>query len=245
MIIKPFSAWSPELAADFIEEFEGRKLEAYNEILDLDSLPNEHWKAIPGYNGNYQVSDLGRVKSVGRYVERSIAQQKVWRNEKILKQSFQNNYLAVGLSFNGVHKSHHVHRLVAETFIPNHGNKPQIDHINGIKTDNRIENLRWATAKENCNNPLRLEKFCGENNHFYGKHHSEASIQRIKESLKDRDFSGAKNPASKKIRNIETNEVFLTVKEAGASVGVSDNSIRNSIKRHHKSAGYHWEYVND
>lgn len=69
-----------------------------------------------------------------------------------------NGYLEYVFSINGENKYVTVHKLVAETFIPNLDNKPCIDHINTIKTDNRVENLRWVTHQENMLNPLTYEK---------------------------------------------------------------------------------------
>lgn len=67
-------------------------------------------------------------------------------------------YYQITLKNNGNIRREYVHRLIAETFIPNPENKPQIDHINGDRTDNRVENLRWVTAKENINNPIAIER---------------------------------------------------------------------------------------
>lgn len=118
-------------------------------------MENEIWKPIKGYEGLYEVSNLGRVKSLER-VRPNMS--KGLYKERILKnQISRGGYHKVALLRNeGKMKLYSVHRLVAEAFIPNPFNKPCIDHINTIKTDNSIENLRWATWKENINNPLTL-----------------------------------------------------------------------------------------
>jgi len=117
----------------------------------------EVWKDVVGYEGLYQVSNLGNVKSLGNEFS---------RKERLLKLSFQSKgYLTVVLQKDAKRKMVLVHRLVAEHFIPNIYNKPQINHINGIKTNNRIENIEWVSHRENLdhaiNNDLILK---GEKN---------------------------------------------------------------------------------
>lgn len=119
----------------------------------------EIWKDIEGYEGLYQVSNLGRVKSLERVVDNPKGGVRTLR-EKILKQHYDNNgYLTVTLYNNCKKKGFKVHRLVAEAFIPNPLNKPQVDHINTIRDCNNINNLRWVTGKENVNNTTSKENY--------------------------------------------------------------------------------------
>ena len=99
----------------------------------------EYWKNIKGYEGLYQVSDCGRVKSL--------------ISNKILKQVVNKStgYSQITLHKNGEVKTFSVHRLVALAFIPNPDNLPQINHKNEIKTDNVVENLEFCDATYNCN----------------------------------------------------------------------------------------------
>lgn len=117
----------------------------------------EIWKDIKGYEGLYQVSNLGRVKSLERV---DAMNKKV--DAKIMSQTDNGNgYLYISLHKNGKRKVMGVHRLVALTFIPNPNNKPQVNHIDEDKTNNRIDNLNWMTGKENSN---------------YGNHNKNSSL---------------------------------------------------------------------
>ena len=115
----------------------------------------EVWKAVTGYEGLYEVSNLGRIRSLDREVERidRWSQQitLIKRQGCIMDPytTLKGGYLRIGLSKNGDQKNHLIHRLVATAFIKNQENKPQINHINCVKTDNNVDNLEWNTNTEN------------------------------------------------------------------------------------------------
>lgn len=110
----------------------------------------EVWKNINGYNGLYQVSNLGRVRSMPRVINRSIGT--CVTKERILKTfQLKGGYVNVMLRINGKSVNHNVHRLVAETFIPNiNPNYDCVNHIDGNKANNRIDNLEWCNHSINC-----------------------------------------------------------------------------------------------
>jgi hypothetical protein len=113
----------------------------------MEKNETEQWKPIVGYEGQYEVSNDGRVKSLK------------FGREKILRgHTKKNGYQQIALSKNGVVITKLVHRLVAETWIPRVEGKDEIDHINGIRDDNRAENLRWCTHTENLDFELTKQK---------------------------------------------------------------------------------------
>lgn len=100
----------------------------------------ETWKAVVDYEGLYEVSDQGRVKSVGTRISSRIMR---------LQTRKRDGYVVVSIGPAAARKNAKVHRLVAEAFLPNPEALPDVDHRNGDKADNRVENLRWATKSTN------------------------------------------------------------------------------------------------
>lgn len=113
----------------------------------------EIWKDIEGYEGIYKVSNLGRIKGLPYLKEGFIKRQLNERQKNFY--TTHKGYLEVVLSNRGIDKRYSVHRVVAKTFINNTENKPQVNHKNGIKTDNRVENLEWTTNLENQRHSYR------------------------------------------------------------------------------------------
>lgn len=114
----------------------------------------EVWKDIKGYEGYYQVSNLGEVRSIGHK----------WQRKGIhkikLHQNHDAGYLLADLHKNGKYKSYMVHRLVAQAFIPNPDNKPEVNHKDGNKKNNNVENLEWNTKSENCVHRCKVLGLC-------------------------------------------------------------------------------------
>ena len=195
---------------------------------------NEIWETIPNFDG-YEVSNLGRVRSF-----------KQSRKGHVLKPRpfFKgNDYLGVSLCLNGKVEVRLVHRLVAEAFIPNPLNKPMVNHINGIKTDNRVENLEWVTVSENhCHAyAIGLRNARGENN-GQSKLTNE-QVRYIRENSKHLtqvQLAVMFNVGATTIHNVQTGKSYQdaggTVREARAckhTPRVPDN-VRSEIRRLYK-----------
>ena len=126
----------------------------------------EQWKDIVDYEGVYQISNLGRFKSLREHKTTKWPRKKKM-TDRIAKVSFdKNGYLRTGLYRNKTAKTVKVHRLVAIHFIPNPENKPEVNHKKGIKTDNRFFMLEWNTVPENNQHAIDtgLIKVKGEDN---------------------------------------------------------------------------------
>ena len=195
----------------------------------------EIWKDIEGYEGLYQVSNFGKVRSVDRYNSRGC-----WIKGCIIEPTNCKGYLQIVLFLNGKKSYYYIHRIVAEAFLPNPDNKPEIDHINTDKTDNTVclnedgsvnyekTNLRWVSHKENMNNPLTRKK---QSTRFKGK-------------------IGHNTPASKIIAQLDKNgkllKVWLCAMDAVRQEGYTQEHISSCCKgtlKTHK--GYKWQYIDD
>lgn len=106
-------------------------------------MSKEIWKPIKDYEGFYEVSNLGRVRSVRRNIVMSGVKRK-------------DGYVSYNFVRDGITRGKLVHRLVAETFIPNHQNKPEVNHIDGNKQNNNVKNLQWVTPSENQRHAIEI-----------------------------------------------------------------------------------------
>lgn len=134
-------------------------LEFINDSTDLD---NEIWVPVIGFKG-YKISNFGRVKSLNK-------QRNNYKDTIVKQYKDRNGYIRVHLFKENKNKEISLHRLVALNFIPNKDNKPQVNHKDGIKTNNSVDNLEWMTAKENMIHAFenKINKNFGEK-HYYSK----------------------------------------------------------------------------
>ena len=173
-------------------------------------MQNEIWKNVPGFPG-YQVSNTGRVKSFRSGV----------RVLKACKDTY--GYLTVVLCDGTRRRTKTLHRLVALAFIPNPDGKPEIDHINRIRTDNRAENLRWVTRKENAHNPLTMREY--------------KKMTHIYSALDKR-----RKPVYQMADGMIVAE-FDCIRDAERATGISHQNIASVLRgRSRVAGGYGWEY---
>ncbi len=181
----------------------------------IENLPGEEWRDIEGYEGYYQVSNKGRVKSLERIDSNNHPVK-----EKILKQCFTNcGYLRVGLRKDGKLKLFLVHRLVAEAFIPNPNDFPCVNHKSERKTENNVKNLEWISVKDNNNFGTRNERMSK----------AKTNNPKISTPIKCFDFK----------TNEET--IYPSIMEAARNFNVSSSSIYNSLK--HNKSPYKNRYI--
>lgn len=165
-------------------------------------MENEIWKDVPNYEGYYQVSNLGNVKSLSRIISNGTG--KVITKEKYLVPNvLAKGYLQVTFYKNRIRKCYQVHRLVALIFLDNPNNYPQINHINGNKKDNRVENLEWC---DNSMNQIHAWKIGLQKPHHCGGGapkkkvallDSNGDIERVFDSIREASiFMGCKTPAN-------------------------------------------------
>ena len=185
----------------------------------------EIWKDIKSYEGLYQISNTGKIKSLERYKDNHSKKQLV--KEKIRKQIIsKTGYYTCMLTKNGNLKLFKVHRIVAEAFIPNPNNYPIINHIDGNKLNNNVDNLEWCSYSHNEKEAYKLGLI---KNNTYG-------LKKYTDSLK------------KKIKQYDLKGNFLkewnSVSEIKKELNYETTNICSCCKGKRKTAyGYKWKYA--
>lgn len=140
----------------------------------------EIWKDIPDYDGKYQISNLGRVKSL-IFINRNIEKQR----EKIMKTQKHGNYLKIVLTKSGIKKNYLIHRLVAQAFILNPDNLPEVNHKDENALNNFANNLEWCDHKYNINYGTRTQKVLDKTSKKVRQLDLDKNVIKIWDSLND------------------------------------------------------------
>lgn len=186
-------------------------------VVQNQPVSGEQWKDVNGYEGLYSVSDKGRVRSETTKDGNG--------NKLILSQYDKDGYRMVSLRKDGKRKVCRVHQLVMKAFIPNPQNYTMVNHINEIRSDNRIENLEWCDAKHNSN--------CGTVKERRSKTLREKSLLKKRVQCYDKETGSFFKE-------------FLGVKEAAREMKIDSANISRCINGSQKSAGgYIWKYVKE
>lgn len=178
------------------------------------------WKPVTGYEGLYEVSDAGQIRSLFRY-------------KKVLKPNVtRTGYHTVELFKNGASKRLLIHRLVAQAFIPNPNELPQVNHKDEIRSNNCVSNLEWCTAKYNMHYNGGIERRVANRNY---------DSELLKESARR---NGKK--VSKPVLQIDKDKIiarFESAKAASLATGIDHGHICDTAKGKYKTAGgYKWMY---
>lgn len=177
----------------------------------------EKWKSIYNYEGLYEISNIGNIRSCARYISCGRG-EKQFRKSKILNPiTTPKGYKRITISKDGEKKNFMIHRLVAQAFIPNPDNKPQINHIDGNKQNNNVTNLEWFTNGEN-------------QIHAWGTGLNKGSTGM---------FKGEKHRNAKSVVCKTTGEIFNYIKLASKIYGIDRSDISRCCNGKAKSAGKH------
>jgi len=196
-------------------------------------MENEIWKPVVGFEGFYEVSNTGEVRSVDRVIKRG-GKNTFLKGKKIAIYVMPNGYHAVALYAEKGRSNKYIHKIVAEAFLENPNNYPYVDHIDTDKENNNVDNLRWCSPSQNSNNPLTK------------KHLKESQTDEVrKRILATRRKNGGKT-AEKTVYQFSKEGVplntFIGTRAAGLAVGVSSCNIIQACNDGCASGGYLWSY---
>lgn len=167
-------------------------------------------KRVPVLGGYYEVTDDGRLYSI--------------RSAKFLRPSIdKSGYRYYVISINGHRETHKAHRLVAQAFLPNPYNKPSVNHKNGVRTDNRVQNLEWATMKEQANDPL-----------------TRAHVEAVNAKTDYRAMGAKRDYGRRRTKVVEASgavKIYNSLKEAAEAQGANYHKASECANGKRKTAG--------
>ena len=210
----------------------------------LDDFEGEVWKDVVGYEGLYQVSNYGRLKSLTRRCRIPSNKFISVPCERILVSDIINGYCKIHICKNGKAHKTSIHRLEMLAFVPNVDNKPCIDHIDGNRENNCLYNLRWCTVKENMNNVVTTKKISLNRK---GKTMAQKTKNKIARTNIGKTM-GSENGKSKPVVQLnqkgEIVRVWACAREAerieGFDRGCISKCCLNKMKHHR---GYKWRFL--
>lgn len=207
-------------------------IESNSVSLKSAKMKKEIWKDVVGYKGLYQVSNLGNVKGLDRKVSGKNGNTRNWVGKTIKNTLHRDGYLKCTLSNNGQKETFQIHRLKAIAHIPNPENKPQVNHRDGIKSNNGYhtdgkDNLEWCTDSENMIHAYGTGLISPPYKGKFGKHHN----------------------TSKPVFQLTVNGIYIDEfdgqSEASRATGIKSNGISAACRGVRKTAGgFKWKYKN-
>lgn len=209
---------------------------------------NEEWREVRGYEGLYEVSNMGNVRSLDRIVTQKTRGGWIKNfnySGRILKPDITisisgNPYYRVTLSKDNKTKRFMVHRLVAENFLPNNENKDVVDHIDGCSTNNNVNNLRWVTTQENNKNPIHIERLKISSK---GRKVSKETSLKISNSNKRRTQNPIKGVVKLSMDG-EVIEIYKNINEAATKNNCHRDTIGKCCRGIRKQGlNYQWRYL--
>lgn len=193
-------------------------------------IKSEIWMPIKGHENSYEISNNSVVRSLTRKVISKNGSFRLSKGQIIKGNTGKLGYVIISISNKGKTNYKKLHRLVAEAFIPNPLNKPYINHKNGIKHDNRIENLEWCTPQENTVHAQKNNLIKNKARYWKGKfgklHHNSKTINQIE---------------------IKTNKVirtFYSLGEIERELGLLHGNVGKACRdNRYTCGGYKWQYI--
>ena len=189
-------------------------------------MTQEEWRPVVGYEGLYEVSDCGNVRSVDRTIVNKNGITRLLKGKLIhpIVSGSERKYLQVHLSKNNKQEHVSVHRLVARAFVDGYEPHLTIDHVNGNSYDNRAENLCWCTQRENNLRAIKLGL---------------AKPEKLTASVQTKEFRRMMSDVKRKPVIRDDGQVFSSARAASITLGLQPASVSSQIRGHCKTAGGH------